>query len=209
MLSLPHTHAVTCQSCTPVEYPPFLDRHVDFNGNPPVQVLHPVRFIILSYLFGCYGTVTRWELYTVNNGSHPIEFQVWRDDTRISRSSTLSLIGTNYFPAAQPNSNNFLSLPVPREQQIKVQPGDRLGIVTFENNSTNDFRIQDYIFLGTVVFYEVGGAEENPITPDSISFVNANVRFSPIHFLPVMNVTVVPGESSITHNNNNNIIPSV
>ena len=181
-----------CQRCTPVDYPPFMDRHDAFPQTDPVQVSHPFRFIVLSYQFGCEGTVTKWELYTVNNGSHPIEFQVWRGDTSISNTFTLNLVGTNYFQDAQPDSNNLLSISVPVEEQIQVQPGDILGISTFENDLANDFRIQDYIFIGTVLLYAL---EIDTSTPSSLPFQSVNARMSPIHFLPVMNVTVVPGES--------------
>lgn len=193
-------HIATCQSCTPTDYPPFMDRHLEPNGQP-LQVPHPLRFLIMSYLFGCVGNITKWELYTVNSGSHPIEFQVWREDTRISRTLTFNLVGSNYFPDARPDTNNLLSLPVPQEQQIRVQPGDILGITTLENNSTNDFRIQDFIFQGTVVLHSYVTSAENgdgAAVPEleSLLFSSVNARFSIIHFLPVMNVTVVPSEST-------------
>ena len=188
------THAVVSQRCTPVDYPPFIDRHEELNS--PLQVPHPIQFLITSYLFGCEGNVTDWQLYTVNNGSHPIEFQVWRANTTISATLTLNLVGANYFPDATPDSNNFLSLPVAQDQQIRVKPGDILGIRTIESvDSSNDFRIQDYILMGTIVTYSFGGATEP--TPSSLPFQNVNARFSLIHFLPVMNVIVVPGNAKL------------
>lgn len=180
------------QRCTPVDYPPFVDRSDEFPQIDPFQVTHPLQFILLSYHFGCEGTVTKWELYTVNNGSHPIEFQIWRVNTRVSNKFTLSLVGTNYFSDAMPDSSNLLALPVPPEQQIKVQPGDMVGISTIENNSTTDFRIQDYVLQGTVVLYT---SESNSNTPPSLPFPSVSARFSLIHFQPVMNITIVPGES--------------
>lgn len=183
---------MTGQRCIPVDYPPFVDRSDEFSRIDPFQVTHPLQFILLSYHFGCKGTITKWELYTVNNGSHPIEFQVWRVNTRVSSTFTLSLVGTNYFSDAMPDSNNLLALPVPPEQQIKVQAGDMVGISTIENNSSTDFRIQDFILQGTIVLYT---PESNSRTPSSLPFPSANARFSPIHFLPVMNITIVPGES--------------
>ena len=173
-----------------------MDRSDEFSQIDPFQVTHPLQFILLSYHLGCEGTITKWELYTVNNGSHPIEFQVWRVDTRVSSTFTLSLVGTNYFSDATPDSNNLLALPVPPEQQIRSQAGDMVGISTIENNSTTDFRIQDFIFQGTVVLYT---SESNSRTPSSLSFPSVNARFSPIHFLPVMNITIVPGESNIAY----------
>lgn len=182
---------MTGQRCTPSDYPPFRDRHVDFE-NGPFQVTHPLRFLIVSFHFGCEGTITKWELYTAGNGSHPIEFQVWREDTTIS-STVLRLVGANYFSDAEPNSNHLLSLPVPEEQQIKVQPGDILGISTIASGNPFDFQIQDYILQGTIVIYVLRG--ENVSTPSLLPFQEVNARFSIIHFLPVMNITIVPSKS--------------
>lgn len=158
----------------------------------PFQVPHPLRFLIISFHFGCDGTITKWDLYTVNNGSHPIEFQVWREDVTIS-STVYRLVGNNYFPDAQPDSNNLLSLPVPEDQQISVQPGDIVGISTIESaDPSNDFTIQDYILQGTIVLYTLRG--ENASTPPSLAFQEVNARFSILHYLPVMNITVVPSK---------------
>ena len=189
------TIAVSCQRCTPVDYPPFLDRHVEFN-NEPFQVPHPLRFLIISFHFGCEGTITKWQLYTVNNGSHPIEFQVWREDTTLS-STIYRLVGRNYFPNAGPDSNNLISLTVPEDQQIRVQPGDIVGITTIESEEpTNDFMIQDYILQGTIVLYTLRG--ENASTPPSLAFQEVNARFSLLHYLPVMNITIVPSKFTVT-----------
>ena len=164
---------------------------MEFN-NEPFQVPHPIRFLIVSYHFGCKGTITKWELYTVNNGSHPIEFQVWREDTAIS-STVYRLVGKNYFSDAKPDSSNLLSLAVPEDQQITVQPGDIVGISTIESaNPSNDFMIQDYILQGTIVLYTLRG--NNITTPSSLAFQEVNARFSLLHYLPVMNITIAPSK---------------
>ena len=164
---------------------------MEFN-NEPFQVPHPLRFLIISYHFGCEGTITKWELYTVNNGSHPIEFQVWREDMTIS-STVYRLVGKNYFSDTEPDSNNLLSLPVPEGQQIRVQPGDIVGISTIESTSpSDDFMIQDYILQGTIVLYTLRG--NNVTTPSSLAFQEVNARFSLLHYLPVMNITIVPSK---------------
>ena len=182
---------MSSQQCSPVDYPPFLDRHVEFNVEP-FQVPHPLRFLITSFHFGCEGTITKWELYTVNNGSHPIEFQVWREDITIS-STVYRLVGRNYFPDAEPDTNHLLSLPVPGDEQIRVEPGDIVGISTIESaNPSNDFMIQDYILQGTIVLYTLRG--DNASTPPSLAFQEVNARFSLLHYLPVMSITIVPGK---------------
>jgi hypothetical protein len=95
--------------------------------------------------------------------------------------------------ADKPESNNLLSLPVPRDQQIRVEPGDIVGISTIESASpSNDFMIQDYILQGTIVLYTLRG--ENASTPPSLAFQEINARFSLLHYLPVMNITIVPGK---------------
>lgn len=167
---------------------------MEFN-NEPFQVPHPLRFLIISYHFGCEGTITKWELYTVNNGSHPIEFQVWREDMTIS-STVYRLVGNNYFSDAKPDSSNLLSLPVPEGRQIRVRPGDIVGIATTESEDpSNDFTIQDYILQGTIVLYTLRG--DNVSTPPSLAFQEVNARFSLLHYLPVMNITIVPSRFSL------------
>ena len=162
---------------------------MEFN-NEPFQIPHPLRFLIISFHFGCEGTITKWELYTVNNGSHPIEFQVWREDMTIS-STVYRLVGNNYFSDAKPDSSNLLSLSVSEGQQIRVQPGDIVGITTTESaDPSNDFMIQDYILQGTIVLYTLRG--ENASTPPSLAFQEVNARFSLLHYLPVMNITIIP-----------------
>ena len=164
---------------------------MEFVNIDPFQVPHPLRFLIISYHFGCEGTITKWELYTVNNGSHPIEFQVWREDITIS-STVYQLVGKNYFSDAEPDSNHLLSLPVPQDQQIRAQPGDIVGITTVESaDPSNDFTIQDYILQGTIVLYTIRG---DNTTPSSLAFQEVNARFSLLHYLPVMNITIVPSK---------------
>ena len=104
---------------------------------------HPGRFFTTAYAFGCHGVITEWAAYTVNNGSHPIEFHVWRADETLS--NVYHLVGINIFQDAQPDDNRLISFQVPPEEQITVMPGDFAGVRTVEQpGSPNDegFAIQ-------------------------------------------------------------------
>ncbi|XP_064406162.1 uncharacterized protein LOC135351153 isoform X2 [Halichondria panicea] len=88
------------------------------------------------YRFTCEGTITHWEAYTTGTGSHPMEFQVWREAQLL----TYNLVGNNIFSTASP-SNGMLRLGVPVDQQITVMPGDFVGVRTIQGNEDDPFQI--------------------------------------------------------------------
>ena len=129
-------------NCTPLNYTRFRDRiSVDGVKAAPVQVGFPGRFLATSYIFGCHGVVTEWAAYTVHNGSHPVEFHVWRADETLP--NVYHLVGMNVFQDAQPNANNLISFQVPPDEQIKVSPGHIAGMRTIQPSGVYEgFQIQ-------------------------------------------------------------------
>ena len=129
-------------SCTPVNYARFRDLLSEGISSSSFGTRHPGRFFTTAYMFGCYGVITEWAAYTVNNGSHPIEFHVWRTDETLP--NVYHLVGKNVFQDAQPDANRLISFQVPPEEQIIVSPGDFAGIRTVEQagSSKPGFAIQ-------------------------------------------------------------------
>ena len=80
--------------------------------------------------------ITEWAAYTVNNGSHPIEFHVWRANETLQ--DVYHLVGMNVFQDAQPDSNRLISFQVPLEEQITISPGDFVGVCTVEQAGSSD-----------------------------------------------------------------------
>ena len=77
----------------------------------------------------------------MDNGSHPIEFHVWRANDTLQ--GVYHLVGMNVFQDAVPDSNRLISFQVPPEEQITVSPGDFVGIRTVEQaGSSEGFAIQ-------------------------------------------------------------------
>ena len=80
-------------NCIPVDYPRFRDRISEDGVLAPVEVGFPGRLLATAYIFGCHGVITEWAAYTVHNGSHPIEFHVWRADVTLP--NIYHLVGMN------------------------------------------------------------------------------------------------------------------
>ena len=185
--------------CTPVNYVRFRDR-ISEGVATPVQVRHPGRFITTAYQFGCHGVITKWSAYTVDSGSHSIEFHVWRRNETLT--SVYHLIGINVFQDAQPDANRLLSLSVPQEQQISVSPGDFVGIRTIESlqqsggSSEAGFRIQfdnggmyRQYYRGAIL---PSNADESVSTPSTLDLrVTGNFGSVGSDRSPVISATVV------------------
>ena len=77
----------------------------------------------------------------MDNGSHPIEFHVWRANETLQ--GVYHLVGMNVFQDAVPDSNRLISFQVPPEEQITVSPEDFVGICMVEQaGSSEGFAIQ-------------------------------------------------------------------
>ena len=82
-----------------------------------------------------------WAAYTVHNGSHPVEFHVWRADETLP--DVYHLVGMNVFQNAQPDANHLISFQVPPEEQITVSPGHITGMCTVQAPGVSEgFQIQ-------------------------------------------------------------------
>ena len=128
-------------NCIPVDYPRFRDRISEDGVLTPVEVGFPGRLLATAYIFGCHGIITEWAAYTVHNGSHPVEFHVWRADKTLP--NVYHLVGMNTFQDAEPDSSHLISFKVPPEEQIVVAPGDIAGMRTIELPGVSEgFQIQ-------------------------------------------------------------------
>lgn len=181
--------------CTPTNYVAFRDRIAE-GVDRPAQVTHPGRFLATTYIFGCRGNITQWEAYTFDNGSHPIEFHVWRANETIT--DVFHLVGINTFQDAQPDANHLISFPVPLEDQITVSPGDFAGIRTVmsEQAGTDEgFRIQ-FDNGGMYRQYFRGGVppDETIPTPSTLElrpFISGAFSTTGFSRSPIMRATVV------------------
>ena len=85
-----------------------------------------MQALVPAYQFNCTGTITGWTAFV--DGARPsrIDFQVWRH-VSTSREDTYQLLAANSYPQLMPRMKR-ISISVPRDLQIAVQPGDVLGV---------------------------------------------------------------------------------
>ncbi len=138
------------------------------------------------YRFTCEGTITHWEAYTTGTGSHPMEFQVWREAPELLR---YNLVGNNIFPTASP-TNGMLRLGVPVDQQITVMPGDFVGVRTIQGNEDDPFQI--LTILGYYLNYNLTdrGFDSTPAQLPLGSLFGLDC-FTPSNSLPT-NISITP-----------------
>ena len=178
-------------SCIPANYARFRDLLSEGRSSSSLGTRHPGRFFTTAYTFGCHGVITEWAAYTVNNGSHPIEFHVWRVDETLQ--NVYHLIGINIFQDAQPDDSRLISFQVPPEEQITVMPGDFVGIRTVEQPGSSDegFVIQfDRGDPGTHRQYFRGGippnADESFSTPTLLDLRIPTANFSSLELMDAL-----------------------
>ncbi len=165
-------------NCTPSEYPPFEDQLL-LQEDSPSPFDPTVQFLIPGYRFHCEGRVSQWEVYTTGNGSHPVEFTVWRLDSTATGSATGSatytLVGSNYFNGVAPDESNLLSLPIAAEDQIEVRPGDIAGLrsILLDDTAISPFQIQLSSAGRGVITYSLN---RTAITPQTLSVSTSQLQ---------------------------------
>ena len=199
LLNLAYTHAwhyfytvSGASSCIPANYARFRDLFSEGRTSSPLGTPHPGRFFTTAYSFSCHGVITEWAAYTVNNGSHPIEFHVWRANETLQ--SVYHLVGMNVFQDALPDSNRLISFKVPLEEQITVSPGDFVGVRTVEQAGSSDegFALQfDRGDPGSHRRYFRSLTNENFSTPTVLDLRLPEPDFSSLEFLDPFNTVPV------------------
>ena len=148
----------------------------------------------------------------MDNGSHPIEFHVWRADESLP--NVYHLVGMNVFQDAQPDANRLISFTVPPGEQITVSSGDFVGIRTVEKTGSSagevGFGIQfEQSATKTNRQYFRGGFPPNSnesfstptvldLRPSTASF-SSRETLSPFGSVPVISVTVFGKMDNFTH----------
>ena len=186
-----------CQQCGFESYPEFVDISLN-NQLFETAIGHPGQFLLNGVEFSCDGYIQHWELYCLHNGSHPIEFQVWRRNTSTSL-PVYNLVGKNFFQDSRPDINNLVSHRVPLDQQIRVQPGDIVGVRTFIGTISEvlDYQIQAHVTIGTIhetltiLTYSDFFQESNDPTPSVLNLNGDGVFTFSFRLAPVMRIAIV------------------
>ena len=88
--------------------------------------------IIPDYSFDCYGNVTQWGAFVQqaqDSVRYTLDFQVWRRrGGGQGTTGDYDFVGNNHFSSIDPPRGGRIDRYVPVEDQIKVRPGDVIGL---------------------------------------------------------------------------------
>ena len=138
------------------------------------------------YRFSCTGEVTSWEAYTTGTGSHPIQFQVWRE---ISGTRRYRLVGNNTFLAAAP-MDGILRLNVPLDERFTVVSDDIVGVSVMEGNEEDPFQILTVCGTSTVYNLTDSGFTDGVLQLGS--FFGVDCSITPSRFFDASGLTMIP-----------------
>ena len=134
---------VQSQECV-LNLPMFADQ-----GGGNVQRLQSgTQTIIPDYSFDCYGNVTHWGAYVERHGgdvTYTLDFQVWRrSGGGQGPTGNYDFVGSNLFSSIDPPGGGEIDRSVPVEDQIKVRPGDVIGLyITTSADNGVELKQQD------------------------------------------------------------------
>ena len=104
------------------------------NGRDVDRLQSGTQTIIPDYSFDCYGNVTHWGAYVDRPGpgegrDYTLDFQVWRrSGGGLGTTGDYDFVGSNSFPSINPAGGGRIDRSVPVEDQIRVRPGDVIGL---------------------------------------------------------------------------------
>ena len=110
------------------------------------RLMSGTQAVIPDYSFDCYGNVTQWGAFVERAGvRYSLDFQVWRrSGGGQGTTGEYDFVGSNYFPSIDPPGGGRIDGPVPVEDQIKVRPGDVIGLyITTSTNNGVELKQQD------------------------------------------------------------------
>ena len=104
----------------------------DQGGRNVERLQSGTQAIIPDYSFDCYGNVTQWGAFVQqaqNNVRYTLDFQVWRRrGGGQGTTGEYDFVGSNSFPSISAPPGGEIMETVSMEDQIKVRPGDVIGL---------------------------------------------------------------------------------
>ena len=112
------------------------------------RLMSGTQTVIPDYSFDCYGNVTQWGAFVErHNGNirYSLDFQVWRrSGGGQGTTGEYDFVGNNSFQSIDPPGGGRINKTVPMEDQIKVRPGDVIGLyITTSSDNGVELKQQD------------------------------------------------------------------
>jgi len=159
--------------------------------------------IIPDYSFDCNGTVTRWGAFVERaRGSirYTLDFQVWRrSGGGQGTTGKYDFVGNNRFQSVSPapQSQGQILRDVPVEQQIKVRPGDVIGLhITTSRDNGVELKQQDTSNGDTLIIWFATSLTAALSTRIGVGSTSSYELMSTTTAVPVITAVVVPSTPS-------------
>ena len=159
-----------------------------------------IQTVIPAYSFDCYGNVTEWRAYVERHGGnvrYNLVFQVWRRSGGGQRTTgEYDFVGSNSFQSINPPPRGRIDRPVLVEQQIKVRPGDVIGLyVTTSGDNGVELKQQDTSNGETLIIWFATSLPAALSTRIRVGSTNGYELMLATTAVPVITAVVVPSTS--------------
>ena len=167
------------------------------------QLESGTQTIIPDYSFDCNGTVTRWGAFVERPGGmemYTLDFQVWRrSGGGQGTTGEYDFVGSNRFQSVSPapQSQGQILRDVPVEQQIKVRPGDVIGLhITTSSDNGVELKQQDTSNGDTLIIWFATSLTAALSTRIGVGSTSGYELMSTTTAVPVITAVVVPSTPS-------------
>ena len=171
------------------------------SSNIVERLMSGTQAIIPDYSFDCYGNVTQWGAFVERHGGdvrYNLDFQVWRrSGGGQGTTGEYDFVGNNYFPSIDPPRGGRIDRIVPVEQQIKVRPGDVIGLyITTSSDNGVELKQQDTSNGETLIMWFGTNLTAALSTRIGVGSTSGYELMSTTTAVPVITVVVVPSVPS-------------
>ena len=171
-------------------------------GGGVERLLSGTQAIIPDYSFECYGNVTQWGAFVEGHGgdiTYNLDFQVWRRrGGGQGTTGEYDFVGSNSFPSIDPPGGGEILIEVVAvEHQIKVHPGDVIGLYfTTSDGNGVELKQQDNGNGDALVIWFATSLPAALSTRTGVGSTSSYELTSTTAALPVITAVVVPSTPS-------------
>ena len=161
--------------------------------------------IIPDYSFDCNGTVTQWGAFVErarDSIRYTLDFQVWRrSGGGQGTTGEYDFVGSNRFQSVStaPQSQGQILRDVPVEQQIKVRPGDVIGLyVTTSRDNGVELKQQNTSNGDILIIWFATSLTAALSTRIRVGSTSGYELMSTTTAVPVITAVVIPSTPSLS-----------
>ena len=181
-------------------FPEFADQG---GGSSVERLMSGTQAIIPDYSFDCYGNVTHWGAFVERHGGdvrYTLDFQVWRrSGGGQGTTGEYDFVGNNRFESIDPPGGGQIDISVAMEDQIKVRPGDVIGLyVTTSRDNGVELKQQDTSNGETLIIWFATSLPAALSTRVGVGSTSSYELTSTTTAVPVITAVVVPSTPSLS-----------